>query len=418
MNHFRIVIEKSKLAAKPDYFLNDIMMDIATICDEDSLFIRQDGNAVLFMGLCFNKRKVLAQNNATEWVSLASRRLIDSPKAFLAQLDGSFCGFLYKGSDHSLILFSDHLASQPIYFYIDDKHCIIDTNLILLADAMRHYHKPIKVSELGGYYMLAYSFMLDDITPINGVYKVKPSTLFSVDNQQLIEYCQFYQEDKIIDCRIEDIADSIHDRFSEAVKSTFAIDGKHRHLISLSGGLDSRMCLFYAINQGATDISTLCYSQSFYREEVIAKKISAEHNCEHIFFGLDNGKYLSNIDTGIIATQGMTTYRPILSARMIWEKLRMDRFGLVHTGLLGDAIIGGYCIGKCGQSDRFISALDFAFQLNPKNKSLLHAKYKNEILPFLDDILDWIPSDKLLSLKSEKFILENRYFNGLGLFPK
>lgn len=413
MNDFSLVIDTDKLKKKPHSFPDCFTVSTTACCQQDSFLYQHEGNTVLFLGLCFNKAKLLAHENEKKWSDYASRQLLQDQKRFLAQLDGSFCGLVYKAQDNFLALFTDHLASQPLYCFSNAQLIIADTNLFRLVSHMRRYHIPVRVSDLGGYSMLAYSFMLDAFTPISDVYKLRPSTLFFPFDQNTTTYLQLYPDEKRTEFQLSDIADGINEYFSEAVSNRFCIDGNRKHLVTLSGGLDSRMCLLYALRLGFDNISTLCYSQSFYCEELISKRISADFRCEHLFFSLDGGHYLSHIEPGILATHGMTTYRPILSARLVWDKLQMDRFGLVHTGLLGDTVLGGYCIGKCNSDDRFHSALDLAMQLNPKNKSLLSAPYKEKLLPFFDDILDWIPSAELLSLRSEKFVLMNRYCNGL-----
>ena len=118
MNHFRIVIDKSRLNAEPVYFLDDLKLKISDICKNDTIFLHENGYIVLFLGLCYNKKKLMNKDNSSEWITFASKKLIGAPSEFLAQLEGSFCGFVYREYDRSLTLFSDHLASQPIYYYV------------------------------------------------------------------------------------------------------------------------------------------------------------------------------------------------------------------------------------------------------------------------------------------------------------
>lgn len=413
MNDFKIGIEKKLLEGQQGYFEKNIQYHVAEQYKKDSFLYREENSCLLFIGVCFNRAELLSESEDADWGCFCFSECKKDLKSFLHRIDGYFCGCFIDSQKKDVLLFSDHLSSLPVYYYNDEKYFLADTDLIRLAAELRRLGLPVRVSELGGYSMLAYSFMLDNLTPINNVYKVKASTIMSMRENCAVEYFEYYSKEKAEKVNMNDVAYEVHCLFDEAVKNTFALDGDADHLVTLSGGLDSRMCLMYAIKQGITNITTLNYSQSFYREEVIAKQIAADYHLEHIFFSLDNGNYLANIDEGIRAAQGMTTYRPILSSRMIWTKLKMEQYGLIHTGLLGDTILGGYCIGKCNKSNRFESPQDLAFQLNPKNKSLLSLACKDEIMPYFDRILDWIPLEELKRIESEKYILDNRYMNGL-----
>lgn len=368
---------------------------------------------LLFIGICYNQSEILADAE-TAWPQQLYRCFRDNrAAALLRQLDGWFSGVYYNAASGEVLLFSDHLATIPIFYCRTENHLIVDTDLFRLADEYRRNGGSIRLCERGAHSMLAYSFMLGCDTLLEGVYKVQPAGIYSWRKDKIDTYFHYYRAEKDDSQTLESAAETIDKLFSAAIDNSFSADGNSEHLLMLSGGLDSRMCLFYALRNGYDPITTLNYSQSFYREETIAKKIAAEHGCEHIFFSLDRGRYLSNIDEGIRATQGMTTYRPVLQARMIWNRLQMERFGFVHSGLVGDTIIGGYCIDKCNADDRFHSAEDFAIQLNVKNKSVLSAPYCDEFRPLFNRVLDWIPTEELKKIPSEQFVLDNRYINGL-----
>lgn len=411
MNDFQLSIQLDStdgIVCQPE----DIHYHFSVQYERDSFFYVDSGSFLLFIGICYN-RTSLVHLNTGNWAEELFYHIQKNKTEILKQIDGFFSGIFYDSKNKDILLFADHLSTIPIYYFQTEHILLIDTDLLRLADLIRKNNLPIQLSEFGAQTMLAYSFMLDNYTLLNNVYKVRPSSIYSCRSRNSEKYFEYYSEKKNTSVSLSVIAEGIDHFFNCAVRNSFTADGEHQHIIMLSGGLDSRMCLFYALKNGFQNITTLNYSQTFYREEQIARQIASDYNCQHIFFSLDNGNYLSNIDEGILATQGMTTYRPILSARMVWKQIQMDRFGFVHSGLLGDTIIGGYCIDKCQADDRFHSPFEFALQLNAKNRMILTAPYKDDFLPLFERILDWIPMKKLLSIPSEKYVLDNRYINGL-----
>ena len=364
------------------------------------------------MGICHNRSELIS-NPGENWPRDLYRLFHTNSAALLAKLDGCFSGLYFNATKGEALLFSDHLASIPVYYCRTEKHLIVDTDLFRLAEECKRLQSPLRLSDRAACAMLAYSFMLGCDTLLEGVYKVQPAGIYSWRTNTTTTFFHYYSIEKDHTQTMDEAAEIIDRLFSKAIANAFSADGDAEHLLMLSGGLDSRMCLLYALRNGYDRITTLNYSQTFYREELIAKRIAAEHGCEHIFFSLDHGRYLSHIDEGIRATQGMTTYRPVLQARMIWNRMQMDRYGYVHSGLLGDTVIGGYCIEKCHADDRFHSPEDLAVQLNAKNKSVLSALYSDEFRPLYNKVLDWIPMDTLTQIPSERFVLNNRYINGL-----
>ncbi len=411
MNDFQLTI---RLQPQEGLFCRreDVSFGFSRQYERDSFVYGRDDSFMLFIGVCYNRTE-LAPSNEQDWPEAIFSRFQKNGKDLLRQIEGFYAGLYYDPEKRDLLLFTDHLSTIPVFYRRAEHMLMVDTDLLRLAASVRELGGQLRLSEFGAQSMLAYSFMLGEYTLLDEVYRVPPASIYSCRGAHAEKYFEYYPEEKDDSASAEQIIEGFERIFSQAVRNEFLTDGQYPHLVTLSGGLDSRMCLFYALKNGFHGITTLNYSQTFYREETIAKKIAADCRCQHIFFSLDNGNYLANIDEGILATQGLTTYRPILSARMVWRQLQMERFGLVHSGLLGDAVWGGFCIDRCCGEDRFRSPADMAVQLNAKNGAVLSAPYRDEFMPLFERILDWIPSERFSELPSEKFVLDNRYINGL-----
>lgn len=91
----------------------------------------------------------------------------------------------------------------------------------------------------------------------------------------------------------DEIIDNINELFRNAVKLEFEKDKEYRykHIVALSGGLDSRMTTWVAHDMGYTDQLNYTFSQSDYLDETIAKEIARDLEHEWIFKFLDNGVF-------------------------------------------------------------------------------------------------------------------------------
>lgn len=371
----------------------------------------EGGIVVAFEGICFDWPSWTSLDE--RWSSAAARMLASDPATFLSSIEGYYRGVIVDTGQRKLLLFVDHLSACPLYYSARDGRAFVGTDLVPLVRLMGRYGLSASVSAFGAYCMLSYSFIIGNRTPIEGVRKVPPATLLSLTDGKSFEYYTWIGQERHRAQSLSYVAEGLHQRFERAIERTFGFAAEHRQLLLLSGGLDSRMCLLYARKLGFDDISTLCYSQTGYREETIAREVAAANGCNHMFHSLDGGRYLSDIEEGVSATQGMTTYRPILSARSIWRTMDLRFYPLVHNGLLGDSIVGGYCVDKCNSDDRFSSTTNVALMLNPKNSCILSGPYGDEVARFFRKLTEWVPIGSLNSLGQEAFVLRNRYLNGL-----
>jgi asparagine synthase (glutamine-hydrolysing) len=132
--------------------------------------------------------------------------------------------------------------------------------------------------------------------------------------------------------------------FSQAIKREFnrdLIDNKS-HLVTLSGGLDSRAVRFVAMKLGYNNVTNITMSQSKYLDYSIALEISNSLNDDFIFFSLDSAKYLyKNIAKSCFNNGGTVLYNGNAHLDHMIDNIDTENYGLLHTGMIGDAIVGG-----------------------------------------------------------------------------
>ena len=132
--------------------------------------------------------------------------------------------------------------------------------------------------------------------------------------------------------------------FEKAVKKEFEKDKKdgYKHLVDLSGGLDSRMVSWVANDMGYKEQLNISYCKEGYYDEKISKEIAKYLNHEYIFKYLDDKKFLYDIEEITDKNFCAATYFGITGGNRLLKSLNMKIFGLEHTGQLGDALLSTY----------------------------------------------------------------------------
>ena len=140
--------------------------------------------------------------------------------------------------------------------------------------------------------LLTYGYMLEDNTLIKEIRKL-PAGHYVVIDKSGFRMKTYFEIDNEPDYTLkeDEIIEELDSLFRKAVRLEFDKDKEYgyRDLASLSGGLDSRMTVWVAHEEGYDDILIYTFSQSDYLDEKIAKKIAADLSYEFLFKSLDNG---------------------------------------------------------------------------------------------------------------------------------
>ena len=300
---------------------------------------------------------------------------------FAKRMKGSFSGFIYSPSNEELIIFTDHLATRPIYYFFDQKNStlIFSSELKVVSNGMKMLGFKSHLDIRGAYCLLVFGFMIGDITLISGIKKLNPGNILIYKGGKLsIEEYYRLSNEPIIESDDKIIMNELDSRFKQAVKLEYEKDAEYgySHIATLSGGLDSRTNVAYAKISGYANISCLTFSESDYLDEKIARTICRENHFDSFFFPLDNGDYLSKyIDDIININGGMVLYSGSAHVYSCCRKISFWDYGLVHTGMIGDAVLGTYL------SNKFHSGIN--------ESSLKKIAYSNKLIDKLNDLIDF-----------------------------
>lgn len=380
----------------------------------DKLFIERNSIFYCTDGVLLNSNKLQKKYAKDNLEELFSFLYENNGMSFLKELRGNFSGFIHDRVTDRLYIFTNQLGSKPIYYFWDEnrKMLFFGSRLKLVLDSMRENDNDAVLSLVGAYSLLSIGYIWDDLTLCEGVKKIPPGAIINVDLKRGSLEVESYYHFKFgpLDEDSEDrILENLDDLFAEAVKLEYEKDLEYgyRHLTTLSGGVDSRMALMKAELLGFDNQMIATFSQSGYIDEIIAKKIAVTHRREFLFYALDNGVFLKDIDRPIRHNEGMTTIPGLAHIMGLLTKIDAREYGLLHTGAIGEAIKGDYLSGR----EHKTVSMDF---LRKRCNNLIE-KIPSEAI---DAILERYESEEMYLLHEQCIngTMANRYYDSVSPF--
>ena len=314
-------------------FLND------KVFGEDSDFI------IGLEGVILNLKILKTNNKEAETFSLLKKLFLESGCDFIKELRGEFSGFILRKSDGNLFIFTNQTGSKRIFYFNNADIFIFSSNMSQISSVLKQLNYERKINSLAAYLILTCGFMLESNTYIENIFRLLPGNYLEYNNDQISvkEYFNLKNIEKTTDTKNQ-IIEKIDELFIKAVKLEYEKDLEYgyEHIATLSGGLDSRMAVLMAHKLGYNSQLNFTFSQSNYLDEKIAKKIATDHLHDFLFISLDGGNFLKDIERNIYINDGLILYSGSAHTLHAIERINFQKFGLVHTGLIGDAVIGSF----------------------------------------------------------------------------
>lgn len=348
----------------------------------DKLIAENESFAVLTEGVILNIQDLKEKYRSNNWLDTIINMYLLNGASFFNEFRGSFSGIFYDKKNNTKIIFTDHIGDKQVFFSQIEDTLVFGSEINYLIEYYKRNQLNYKLNKEAVYYILTYGYLLEDNTLISGIKKLIPGSYILIENDKT-EIIQYYKVNNIPNYNQteEEIIENIDFLFRQAVNRAFQKDLEYgyKHLVGLSGGLDSRMTTWVANDLGfGNNILNFTFSQSNYLDETIAKKISSDLKHEWIFKSLDNGLFLKNIEEVIKISSGGSIYSGAAHGKSCLDLIDVNKFGIVHSGQLGDVVIGtfstskeykDYSIDDGVYSDKLIKRLD-------KNK--IKYSYENE----------------------------------------
>lgn len=319
---------------------------------KDKTFYKKEDRLICVDGITFNLRELLHEYGAVSYGVVINQIEKKYGWQFVNQLRGNFSGYIHNEKENTLLLFTDHIASKPVYYTFDHTTGILlfGSEIAPIVYGMKQLGLPLTIDHDGAYSLLSLGYMLEDTTLFQEIHKLPPGNVlkFIKGNISLMEYYRV-KSTPYIEGDDETILAELDRRFREAIQMEYRKDQEYNyhHIATLSGGLDSRTNIGYAKKLGFDPILCFCFSQSNYDDDRIAKQICAENDLEYLFFSLDHGNYLlQNIDEIIRSNSGQIFYPASAHLYNTLKKISSQNYGLIHTGMTGAYLKGAHLLSK------------------------------------------------------------------------
>lgn len=347
----------------------------------DKIFEEDDHYVVLLDGMVLNKLSLMKKHDSESWRNTVIAMYVKNGDQFFNEMRGSFSGALFSKKEKKAIIFSDQIGSKFLYYtkagnkfflssMMDDVYCFRTSN---------QYKNNLSVEN--AYLLLSYGYMIDDRTLSEDIKKVKPGCFLKVE-REIIEEKQYFLLDNTPDTTLteSDWIERIDEEFKKAVVQQFDKDKEYgyKHLVALSAGLDSRMTCWVAHELGYTDQLNFTFSQSDYYDETVPKKLAGDLKHEWIFKALDNGLWLYNLDDITRLTGGNVLYYGLSHAYSMYSKMNFDEYGIIHSGQLGDVVLGTFYTSKNPNEKFALGDGAYSKSLLKQIRAIKYTDFKNK----------------------------------------
>ena len=308
----------------------------------DVVHIENDDYTCCIDGPILNSSELLSCDNLHSIKDYVIENIED--ELFWSKLRGKFCGFVFYKKERKAVFFTDHLAQRRLFYQKVDNRILISTDLKFISDNQNTFlldNESIKQ-------YLIWGFMLENNTLIKDISRCRVGEYIKVSNNNL-SVNKFFdiEEESFTDLSESDILSKLDLLFKNAIKRQFDkdIEYGYRHFGNLSGGLDSRMTIGIAHKLGYKDITVNTFASRFSGDASISFDIAEKLNLKQIFFPLV-GNNIYNMHDCAKLNQGLALSIGASHSLSSLDMINIDKFGLVHTGQIGDAVLGGAFIKK------------------------------------------------------------------------
>ncbi len=356
----------------------------------DRIFADSEDYIIIVDGVILNIKNLCGCGSGSEWTEFVKKAIEQDERKYFDKFRGSFCGAHYNKREDRWLVYTDIMSTKPVFYYCRDGVFIVSEDYNLIPQIMRDNGIIYSIDEDAIYDELTYGYMIGDRTYIKEIKKVPYGSYIDIFGGEisLHRYYDFYYNNRDISVNEEDIIDRLDELFKEAIKLEFEKEKEYgySHLVTLSGGCDSRMDAWVGYKMGYTDMCTLCICEADMLDERCAKQVAQALNAEFVLKTLNGGGFLTDFRDMARKINGLVSHTGIGILDSALKIIDKNRYAILHTGELGDVVIGTYYDGITASKDFVI---------------------KSDILR--DRVKDLYDSE---SVCPEKFLMINRGFNG------
>ncbi len=310
---------------------------------KDQVFLDEEDQISFLDGYVYNKEEMEA-GGAEEWQHAFAGAMRTDAGRCLRTLRGGFCGYIYDRRNSALVAYTDQIAVKALYYYADGERWMVSSHIPYMVSVLRANGITYHLNETAAQYMLTYGYMLDGSTFVQEIRRLLPGQLVRIEKGQARVERYYLIPNQEVQMSEKEAVERIDNAFRQAVRREFEKDREygHRHLVDLSGGLDSRMVSWVAHDMGYTDQLNVTYCRADYLDYTISRQIAVHLGHEYLFKALDDANWLYDIDDIVSKNNGAALYTGITGGSRLLGTLNTDQFGMEHTGMIGDITLSTF----------------------------------------------------------------------------
>lgn len=379
------VYEKKHLETFTDYLYYEAT---AQNIDDGLVNIKSDA-LELFDGVLVNYPNLTKRYSLAGMSNLLNKASKD--ESVLAEFYGQFRGVFLQGNRARF--FVNQVRSLQLYFYESSSLFAVCGSLQLLYRILKAFGRELTADDDGLRLQLAFGYMPEDYSSITEIRSLRAGELIQLDCFSVTRRRYHRFDNEILHGDETKVLSVMDQLFHEAVRMGFEYDLNkgRKHLTLLSGGMDSRMTLFAALDLGFRDIHVLNFAQKGSADNRISKRICRDQKLAYLFYPLEGGNYLLQLGENAIYNDAQIMLQGAAHLYAAIQSLSLEEFGIIHSGQAAAFVMGGFVRGP-GQ-----------IQVDPS-----YASYNSSELGIM--------SEKMYELaagypNNELFVLYNRGFN-------
>ncbi|MCI8522567.1 MAG: hypothetical protein HFI62_05115 [Lachnospiraceae bacterium] len=311
---------------------------------QDEVFL-SDGERISFLdGYIYNKEAFICPEGYHDWQRSFALSLGKDVAAHLEKMRGAFCGYSYERETGDVIIYTDQVSNKALYYYVEGDKWMISNYVALIVRVLRANRITCHFNPTAARYMLTYGYMLDDSTFVTQIRRLLPGHYGKISDGR-VRLFKYYE----IPCDEEQMSEKeaveqIDSAFRQAIVREFTKDREYgyRHLVDLSGGLDSRMVTWAAHELGFREQVNIAYSRLDYLDQKISAQVAMALKHEYLYKAMDDLTWMYDVDEMTCKNNGAAVCLGMTGGNRLLRMLDKETFGIEHTGMVGDAIVSTF----------------------------------------------------------------------------
>lgn len=312
----------------------------------DQLFASDGQGLAVCDGVVLNLAELKEEYGVEDFAQVLRRGWEETNGVFFKKLAGPFCGAVYDREHDTLTAYANQTGDTFVFYYSSGSFCMVSNDLNMIEAVMRENALPRSLDEAAALSLLVFGYMIDERTLFQEIKRVLPAEMVRFSGSGGTERSLYHRFSyKARDISFEDAVELVDEGFRKAVGRCLEKDreyGVQEHLADLSGGLDSRMTSWVAHDLGGGPLVLLNYCQSHSDELDCASRVAEALGGQFLHKQLDDVSFLYEIDRIVDMNYGLSVYFGITGGEQLLRSLNFRRFGLEHTGQIGDVVIGSF----------------------------------------------------------------------------